>query len=161
MDLIVVLGHTPLRNTPGFEYDLMLSAIRHHLPTIPVQFFGGHTHIRDFRKYDDFAHGIESGRYLETLGWINIELTPFTIGRRYIDNNLDSYTFHVGSKTTAKFETERGRAISEEIHKKARPAWNLTNCSVKNKVLRICWAVSQKIITCPVPRILRKTAFLR
>jgi len=119
VDLIVVLGHTPLRNTTGFEYDLVLSAIRYHLPTIPVQFFGGHTHVRDFRKFDDFAHGIESGRYLETLGWINMNLRPFSIGRRYIDNNVDSYMFHVGRSTKRQFETEKGRAISEEIQMKA------------------------------------------
>jgi 2',3'-cyclic-nucleotide 2'-phosphodiesterase (5'-nucleotidase family) len=83
-----------------------------------VQFFGGHTHIRDFRKYDGFAYGIESGRYLETLGWINMDLKPFEIGRRYIDNNLDSYMFHVGASTQEHFATEKGRAISEEIRKK-------------------------------------------
>jgi 2',3'-cyclic-nucleotide 2'-phosphodiesterase (5'-nucleotidase family) len=118
VDLVIVVGHTPLRNSTGFEYDLVLSAIRRHLPTIPVQFFGGHTHVRDFRKYDDFAYGIESGRYLETLGWINMDLKPFEIGRRYIDNNLDSYMFHVGANTQENFATEKGRAISEEIRKK-------------------------------------------
>jgi 2',3'-cyclic-nucleotide 2'-phosphodiesterase (5'-nucleotidase family) len=121
VDLIVVLGHTPLRNTTGFEYDFVLSAIRRHLPTIPVQFFGGHTHIRDFRKYDNFAHGIESGRYLETVGWINMDLKPFNVGRRYIDNNLDSYMFHDGSNTREQFNTEKGRAISEEIRIKVWP----------------------------------------
>ena len=118
VDLIVVVGHTPLRNTTGFEYDTVLSAIREHLPTIPVQFFGGHSHIRDFRKYDDHAYGIESGRYLETLGWINMDLKPFKVGRRYIDNNLGTYRFHVKVGTNQEFDTQMGKAISEEIRKK-------------------------------------------
>jgi 2',3'-cyclic-nucleotide 2'-phosphodiesterase (5'-nucleotidase family) len=118
VDLIVVVGHTPLRNTTGFEYDVVLSAIRQHLPTIPVQFFGGHSHIRDFRKYDDYAHGIESGRYLETLGWVNMDLKPFNVGRKYIDNNLGSYRYHVQMDTQQEFDTESGKDISKEIRKK-------------------------------------------
>jgi hypothetical protein len=117
VDVIVVVGHTPLRNSTGFEYDLVLSAIRAHLPSIPVQFFGGHSHIRDFRKYDDLAHGIESGRYLETLGWINMDLSPFRLGRRYIDNNLGGYRFHT-EIDEEEFDTQGGKAISEEIRKK-------------------------------------------
>ena len=120
VDLIVVVGHTPLRNTTGFEYDLVLSAIRQHLPLIPVQFFGGHSHIRDFRKYDEFAHGIESGRYLETLGWINMDLKPFKVGRRYIDNNVGSYQHHADVHTKQEFDTQEGKAISVEIRKKVR-----------------------------------------
>jgi hypothetical protein len=118
VDLIVVVGHTPLRNTTGFEYDVVLSAIRQHLPIIPVQFFGGHSHIRDFHKYDELAHGIESGRYLETLGWINMDLKPFKAGRRYIDNNVGSYQYHVDIDTKQEFDTQQGKAISEEIRKK-------------------------------------------
>jgi 2',3'-cyclic-nucleotide 2'-phosphodiesterase (5'-nucleotidase family) len=118
VDLIIVIGHTPIRNSTGFEYDIVLSAIRRHLPTIPVQFFGGHSHIRDFRKYDDFAYGIESGRYLETVGWINMDLKPFKVGRRYIDNNLGSYQFHIEVDTKQEFDTQEGKAISEEIRKK-------------------------------------------
>lgn len=122
VDLIVVVGHTPLRDVTGAEYNTVLSAIRAHLPTIPVQFFGGHTHIRDFRKFDSFAHGIESGRYLETLGWVNMDLKPYKVGRRYIDNNLGSYEFHIALNTSKEFDTQEGKAISEEIRKKVQLA---------------------------------------
>ena len=124
VDLIVVTGHTPIRNTTGFEYDLVLAAIRQHLPTIPVQFFGGHSHIRDFRKYDQFAYGIESGRYLETIGWVNMDLKSFKVGRRYIDNNVGSYRFHIGVDTKQEFDTQQGKTISELIKKKV--IWYLT-----------------------------------
>jgi hypothetical protein len=116
---VVVVGHTPLRNTTGLEYDLVLSAIREHLPKAPVQFFGGHTHIRDFRKYDDLAHGIESGRFLETLGWISMDLNPLRVQRRYIDNNRDGYRFHLGLRPSEKaFDTPKGLNISNEIRRK-------------------------------------------
>jgi 2',3'-cyclic-nucleotide 2'-phosphodiesterase (5'-nucleotidase family) len=114
----VVVGHTPLRDTPGSEYEVFLSAIRAHLPYIPVQFFGGHSHIRDFRKYDSHAHGIESGRYLETLGWISMDLDDFKVDRRYIDNNLRGYRFHLGLDAEQEFDTDEGKEISAEIHKK-------------------------------------------
>ena len=120
VDLIVVVGHTPVRNTTGFEYPVVLNAIRQHLPDIPVQFFGGHSHIRDFRKYDKKAHGIESGRYLETLGWISMDLEPFKVGRRYIDNNLPGYEYHSGV-LSKDFATQEGKDISAEIQKKVSP----------------------------------------
>ena len=118
VDLILIVGHTPLRNTTGFEYPVVLNAIREYLPDIPVQFFGGHSHIRDFIKYDEWAHGIESGRYLETLGWISMDLGPkFRVGRRYIDNNVPGYEFHSGV-VSRDFETQEGKSISNEIQKK-------------------------------------------
>ena len=121
VDLIIVVGHTPLRNATDSEYDTVLTAIRSHLPEIPIQFFGGHTHIRDFRKFDEKAAGIESGRYVETVGWINLDLQPYRVGRRYIDNNLDSYHFHLGMRTSQEFDTEQGNEISERILRKVVP----------------------------------------
>jgi 2',3'-cyclic-nucleotide 2'-phosphodiesterase (5'-nucleotidase family) len=117
VDLVVVVGHTPVRNVTGDEFAIVLSAIRKHLPSIPVQFFGGHTHIRDFRKFDDLSYGIESGRYLETIGWVNLHLKPFSVGRSYIDNNLDGYKFHLGMESQAEFDTETGKGISDEIQR--------------------------------------------
>ena len=117
VDLILIAGHTPLRNSTGFEYSVVLDAIREHLPHMPVQFFGGHSHIRDFRKYDERAYGIESGRYLETLGWVSLDLEPFKVGRRYIDNNIPGYEFHSGV-LSRDFETQEGKSISTEIQKK-------------------------------------------
>ena len=39
---------------------------------MPVQVFGGHTHVRDFAVYDAGSAGIESGRYCETLGFVSM-----------------------------------------------------------------------------------------
>jgi hypothetical protein len=146
VDVVVVAGHTPLRNSTGFEYDLVLSAIRAHLPTTPVQFFGGHSHIRDFRKYDNLAHGIESGRYLETLGWVNMDLDPFHVGRRYIDNNLGGYRFHAEIKDEDEFATDEGKVITEDIRKKVIVLLLLADHRGNNKGYGNFWDVCREII---------------
>ena len=47
-----------------------------------------------------------------------MNLNPFRVGRRYIDNNLGSYEFHIAFNTSQDFDTQEGKAISEEIRKK-------------------------------------------
>ena len=74
IDLFVVLGHNPPRPTVGGStFGTIFNAIRSMRPNVPIQVFGGHTHVRDFVVYDDMATGLESGRYCETLGWLAID----------------------------------------------------------------------------------------
>jgi hypothetical protein len=40
----------------------VFKAIRSIKPDVPIQAFGGHTHIRDFIVYDNKATGLESGK---------------------------------------------------------------------------------------------------
>lgn len=71
IDLFVVIGHNPVRtNVTSSTFGTLVSAIRKIKPDVPIQGFGGHTHIRDFVVYDNKATGLESGRYCETLGWL-------------------------------------------------------------------------------------------
>jgi hypothetical protein len=71
VDLFVVIGHNPVRgSTSGGTMNTVFSAIRKMRPDVPIQGFGGHTHIRDFVVYDNKATALESGRYCETLGWL-------------------------------------------------------------------------------------------
>ncbi|KAL1656095.1 hypothetical protein SLS61_001166 [Didymella pomorum] len=71
IDLFVLTGHNPVRfNESSSSFDTVFSAIRSHRPDIPIQGFGGHTHIRDFAVWDNKATALESGRYCETLGWL-------------------------------------------------------------------------------------------
>ncbi|EOA84911.1 uncharacterized protein SETTUDRAFT_137105 [Exserohilum turcica Et28A] len=71
IDLFVVTGHNPVRTTASSStMGTVFKAIRSIRPDTPIQFFGGHTHIRDFTVYDNKATGLESGRYCETLGWL-------------------------------------------------------------------------------------------
>ena len=140
VDLFLVIGHVPLR-TP--EFKLIFRAIRRQNWDTPIQFFGGHLHIRDFAKYDSRAYALESGRYMETIGFMSINglnaggkqnanyqssalseqprhevsLSPGpTFARRYIDNNLYSFYHHTGLNNDT-FQTPEGLNVSATISK--------------------------------------------
>ncbi|KAK2026079.1 calcineurin-like phosphoesterase [Colletotrichum zoysiae] len=73
IDLFLVVGHNPVRPTQSSStLKTVFDAIRAVRPDTPVQFFGGHTHIRDFAVYDDKSTALESGRYCETVGWLSM-----------------------------------------------------------------------------------------
>ena len=130
VDLFLVIGHVPLRTQ---EFARIFKAIRKQQWDVTIQFFGGHTHIRDYAKYDSKAYGLESGRYLETIGFMSITGVPTggksnsvaaaprvarivspTFARRYIDNNLYSFHHHTNLDTST-FPTEHGRNVSSAI----------------------------------------------
>ena len=129
--LFLVAGNIPLRSP---EFDLIFKSIRSQQWDVPIQLFGGHTHIRDYAKYDSKAYGLESGRYLETIGFMSISglstgakkrgspafpgaeastVAP-KFSRRYIDNNLYSFHHHT-SLNSSTFPTEHGRNVSSAI----------------------------------------------
>ncbi|KAL1303631.1 hypothetical protein AAFC00_006991 [Neodothiora populina] len=73
IDLFLLIGHNPVRPTDsGNTFKTVFNAIRAVKPDIPIQIFGGHSHIRDFAVYDDKTTALESGRYCETLGWLSM-----------------------------------------------------------------------------------------
>jgi 2',3'-cyclic-nucleotide 2'-phosphodiesterase (5'-nucleotidase family) len=130
-DLFLIIGHVPVRSP---EFDALFKAIRKVQWDTPIQFLGGHTHIRDYKKYDSKSFGLESGRFMETIGFQSIDglstsrkdtrasAAP-TFFRRYIDNNLFSFLRHTGLNSTT-FHTELGKNVSEEI-KAARKSLKL------------------------------------
>ncbi|KAL8934139.1 MAG: hypothetical protein Q9216_006051 [Gyalolechia sp. 2 TL-2023] len=131
VDLFLVAGHV-LLDSP--EYNAIFKAIREVQWDTPIQFFGGHTHIRDYYKYDSNAYGLESGRYMETIGFMSLtglstggkprarsshhtnEVVAATpkFSRRYIDNNLYSFHHHTSLNSTT-FPTSHGRNVSAII----------------------------------------------
>jgi 2',3'-cyclic-nucleotide 2'-phosphodiesterase (5'-nucleotidase family) len=122
VDLFLVIGHVPVRSP---EYGDVFKAIRSVQWDTPIQFFGGHTHIRDYKKYDAKSFALESGRFMETIGFQSIDgLSTGTkdahtsaaprFSRKYIDNNLFSFYHHTGLNATS-FPTEHGQNVSKEI----------------------------------------------
>ena len=133
VDLFLVIGHILLRS---IEFASIFHAIREQNWDIPIQFFGGHTHIRDYAKYDSKAYALESGRYMETIGFMSIsglstggketttsnapsgrDFKPSaspSFSRRYIDNNLFSF-YHHTSLNEKTFPTIHGRNVSSMI----------------------------------------------
>ena len=73
VDLFLLLGHNPVRPTDSSStFSTVQKVIRKMRPNIPIQIFGGHSHIRDFAVYDSSSTALESGRYCETLGWFSM-----------------------------------------------------------------------------------------
>ena len=133
VDLFLVTGHVPIRDSQ--EFNLIFKTIRAVQWDTPIQFLGGHTHIRDFVKYDARASGLESGRYFETIGFASVSgvnrggngattnSAKNTFSRRYIDNNLFSL-YHHSDTNSSTFPTELGRNVSGAITS-ARKSLNL------------------------------------
>lgn len=122
VDLIVINGHTPI--TPTWdEFYLVHQVIRKYYPNTKIQYFGGHSHIRDFRVFDGLLTGIQSGRFCETVGWLSINMnntlkTPITdiFHRSYIDFNPLSFMFHSGIDSIDEFMTPNGNEVKALIH---------------------------------------------
>ena len=128
VDLFVIAGHVMLESA---EYNAIFSAIRSQNWDIPIQFFGGHSHIRNFRKYDAKSYGLQSGRYMETIGWLSMEgvegkgkkaseaayasKAGISVKRRYIDNNLFGFHHHTGLDHST-FPTDHGQNVSASIN---------------------------------------------
>lgn len=120
VDLFLVVGHVPVQSK---EYDTIFKEIRASHPTTPIQFFGGHYHIRDCARYDSNAYGLASGRFMETIGFMSIDslstkynqvnpsLAEPVFARKYIDNNLFSFHYHTGLDENT-FPTEQGLNVS-------------------------------------------------
>ena len=86
IDLFLLIGHNPVRTTVSTStFGTIYNTIRGLRPNIPIQAFGGHTHVRDFAVYDTMSTGLESGRYCETVGWLSM-------------SGINSSTFHGNMK---------------------------------------------------------------
>ncbi len=157
VDVIVVAGHVPVRSR---EFGDIFRAVRAVRWDMPIQFLGGHTHIRDYSKYDSKAYALESGRYMETIGFASIDnlalpnnqlqtsATP-TFARRYIDNNLFSFHHHTGLDESS-FPTEQGQQVSNNITeaRKELELDTLYGCAPQNYWLnRVRYPNKQSIFT--------------
>lgn len=134
VDLFLIIGHVDIRAP---EFEVILKAIRKANWDTPIQFFGGHRHVRDFKTFDSTAHAIASGRYMETIGFLSMEglgkgekrpkeldsSRSLKVERRYIDNNLFGLHYHTGLNETT-FPTEHGKNVSNFITE-ARETLNL------------------------------------
>lgn len=125
-DVFLIAGHMPVRND---QFPVVVNAIRKVHPTTPIMILGGHSHIRDCTQYDQYSMGLESGRYLETIGWLSMNFTkdgPPTFSRSYIDANRRNYAFHAGlASKPQKFDTALGKKITKQMNDVA-DAWNLS-----------------------------------
>lgn len=124
LDYLVVFGHIPVTDLEQQELLSLHIHLRRHYPSLVIQYFGGHSHIRDFAVYDHAATGLQSGRYCETVGWLSINSTadPPVFNRRYIDFNRESFMHH---STADGFDTGLGVEVKQYITEQ-RLALNIT-----------------------------------
>lgn len=67
-DFFLLAGHMPVSKD---NWPAVFNTIRAVHPLTPIFIFGGHTHIRDCVQLDNRSMSIESGRYMETVGWMS------------------------------------------------------------------------------------------
>lgn len=111
-DLFLLAGHMSVVSQQGWE--IVQKAIRKHHPKTPIAILGGHTHLRFCRRYDEHSMALESGRFMETVGWMSLNLgrsndTP-TFSRKYLDANRRTYMYHTNT-TEQAFDSPVGKKI--------------------------------------------------
>lgn len=125
VDLIIIFGHLPVNHNWNELYQLH-KIIRFYFPKIYIQYFGGHSHIRDFSILDNLSTGLQSGRYCETIGFLSIDQLPNdsnfndyninnNIYRKYIDFNIHSFMNHNNKSNIENFNTDKGLKISKNL----------------------------------------------
>ncbi|KAI1761394.1 Metallo-dependent phosphatase-like protein [Hypoxylon sp. FL1150] len=146
VDIFIVLGHNPARGgNTGSTFPIVFDAIRAVHSYTPIQFLGGHSHIRDFAVFDSSSTSLESGRYCETLGWLSMSgfdatnsgfsginpagvpnptrkatqnsTSPFRYSRRYLDWNRRTLEYHAATWHDQSFHSNSGLATTAEIAK--------------------------------------------
>ncbi|KAF7363627.1 Metallophos domain-containing protein [Mycena sanguinolenta] len=113
---------------------LVFNAIRAVHSTTPILILGGHTHIRDCNQLDGRSMSLESGRYMETVGWMSADLPEpkgyygsgrtsdtknITFTRRYLDPNRVTFEYHTG-RGNFSFDTVWGRSITKGLEQLAK-----------------------------------------
>ncbi|KAG8922642.1 hypothetical protein FRC00_007180, partial [Tulasnella sp. 408] len=119
-DFFLLLGHMAVYED---NWPVVFAAIRERHPQTPIFIFGGHTHIRDCVMLDDRSMALESGRYMETVGWMSATLPSkgkdMKFSRRYLDNNRVTYqastSYHTNTTATT-FDTPGGLAITRSLY---------------------------------------------
>ncbi|KAJ3188510.1 hypothetical protein HK101_009121 [Irineochytrium annulatum] len=132
-DLIVLIGRMVLKNyvagvgSKNYDWQVVVDAIRAVLPDTPIMIFSGHSHIRDYTTYGPNTYAIESGRYMETVGWMSLTKTG-SIAHTYLDANVVTYNYHLGNELS--FPLGQSSPLGQAINSNITNIEILTNASV-------------------------------
>ncbi|KAK0218159.1 Metallo-dependent phosphatase-like protein [Armillaria fumosa] len=121
-DFFLLAGHMPVSRD---NWPLVFNAVRAIHATTPILILGGHTHIRDCLQLDGRSMSLESGRYMETVGWMSVKLDDarsqsenLTFSRRYLDPNRVTYEYHT-RESQISFDTKQGKSITAGLNQLA------------------------------------------
>ncbi|KIK61122.1 hypothetical protein GYMLUDRAFT_43217 [Collybiopsis luxurians FD-317 M1] len=119
-DVFVLVGHMPVSRD---NWPTVFNAVRAVHAETPIIILGGHTHIRDCNQPDGRSMALESGRYMETIGWLSAKLGDpsdrnskknITFSRRYLDQNRVTYEYH-SQQRNSTFDTPQGKQITQGL----------------------------------------------
>ncbi|KAF9562958.1 hypothetical protein CPC08DRAFT_816825 [Agrocybe pediades] len=116
-DFFLLVGHMPIARD---DWPLVFNAVRAVHPHTPILILGGHTHIRDCLQLDGRSMSLESGRYMETVGWLSAKLDrkgstkDIKFSRRYLDPNRVTYEYHA-KRNNFNFDTLQGELITKGL----------------------------------------------
>ncbi|KAF4620450.1 hypothetical protein D9613_000947 [Agrocybe pediades] len=116
-DFFLLVGHMPIARD---DWPLVFNAVRAVHPHTPILILGGHTHIRDCLQLDGRSMSLESGRYMETVGWMSAKLDrkgstkDIKFSRRYLDPNRVTYEYHA-KRNNFNFDTLQGELITKGL----------------------------------------------
>ncbi|EPQ55276.1 hypothetical protein GLOTRDRAFT_76623, partial [Gloeophyllum trabeum ATCC 11539] len=116
-DFFLLVGHMPVSRD---KWPVVFNAVRAVHPHTPIIILGGHTHIRDCNQPDGRSMALESGRYMETVGWMSVNLDKpgstgnLTFTRRYLDPNRVTYQYHTLTSNWT-FDTAHGKSITQGL----------------------------------------------
>ncbi|KAJ3737648.1 Metallo-dependent phosphatase-like protein [Lentinula guzmanii] len=117
-DVFVLVGHMPVSYD---NWPTVFNAVRAVHAETPIIILGGHTHIRDCNQPDGRSMALESGRYMETIGWLSAKLGDssdsqknITFSRRYLDQNRVTYEYHTQQRNNS-FDTAEGQNITQGL----------------------------------------------
>ncbi|ELU41376.1 vacuolar protein [Rhizoctonia solani AG-1 IA] len=82
-DIFVLAGTVRHMSVAHGEWGVVSKKIREQHPNTPIAILGGHTHSRDCRQFDSNTMALESGRFMETVGWMSefIPLQPMLMSQ--------------------------------------------------------------------------------
>lgn len=124
VDMLLIVGHIPVTHE-WYELYYLHHFLRRRFPNTVIQYFGGHSHIRDFSVIDKYATGLQSGRYCETVGFLSLQNINVgedynivqEVDRKYIDFNIHSFTNHTNYTDVESFYTEAGKSVSKKLRR--------------------------------------------
>ncbi|CAA7260475.1 unnamed protein product [Cyclocybe aegerita] len=115
-DFFLLVGHMPVARD---KWPFVFNTIRAVHPTTPILILGGHTHIRDCLQLDGRSMSLESGRYMETIGWLSRIFHHFCF---IVVDILPKILIasHSSKRTDLQFDTREGNDITRGLNNLAK-----------------------------------------
>ncbi|KAI0301732.1 Metallo-dependent phosphatase-like protein [Multifurca ochricompacta] len=119
-DFFLLTGHMSVSGDKRVDnWKDVIDPIRAKHHDTPIIILAGHTHTRNCTQYNDKrVVALESGSYMDTVGWLSFNLpkpgNDLDYNRRYLDPNRVTYEFHTNT-TEKTFDTDEGKKLTEDL----------------------------------------------